>query len=177
MNYNDALHFLGLDTRFSTGKPVFLILGISNILDLAVGVTAVMIATSPAWRFEFYCGVILLLLSIPLNIVFTRWQGMQGAAIAIMITFIVYNLIRLFFIRYRFNMWPFTRKTIYALLLITGSYLVTWFLLRDIHGLPGMLLRSTLFSGFFLGGVFYFQLTPDLPQFIAVIKKKLGREK
>ena len=95
---------------------------------------------------------------------------MEGVALATAGTLTFYTICRLIFIRYRFNMSPFTIKTAYALLLVTGSYLLTWFLLHNIHGIIGILLRSTLFSGLFFTGVFFLQLTPDLPQFIEVAK-------
>lgn len=177
LNYNEGLQFLGVNAKYSSGRYVFFILGISSVFDLAVGVTAAIIITSPAWRFEFYCNLILLLLSIPLNIALTRAYGMEGTSFAILTTFFTYNIIRLVFIKRRFNMWPFSRKTIYAILLVTSSYFISWLLFHQVPGLGGILLRSALFSGLFFTGVFYLQLTPDLPQFIAVVKKKLNRKK
>lgn len=177
INYDDGLRFLHIDTRFAAGKTVFLLLGLYNVFELGTGSNSVLIGTSPAWRFEFYAGVILLALSIPLNIYMARHEGMDGVALATAGTLVLYNMCRLIFIKYRFNMWPFSMKTVYALLLVTGSYLLTWFLLRNTHGITGILLRSTLFSGLFFAGVFYGQLTPDLPQFIEVVKKKLNRKR
>lgn len=176
LNYDDGLRFLHIDKKFAAGKMVFLILGLCNIYELGTGINSAMLTTSPAWRFEFYSGLLLLLISIPLNIYMARWRGMEGVALASLSTLTLYNSIRMFFIRYRFNMWPFTTKTLYALLLVTASYFITWFLLHHIHGFTGILLRSALFSLLFLGGVLYLHLTPDLPQFIEVVKKKLGKK-
>jgi O-antigen/teichoic acid export membrane protein len=165
-----------VDAKYHAGKTAFLVLSISNMIDLTIGVTGALIITSPAWRFEFFCSVVLLLLSIPLNIALTRWKGMDGTAMATLITFVIYNIIRLIFIKRRFNMWPFSRKTVYALLLAIGSYLISWFLLHHIPGLIGIILRSTLFSSLFIAGVFYLHLTPDLPQVIEVVRKRLGKK-
>lgn len=177
LNYDDGLQAIRIDARFAAGKTVFLLLGLYNVFELGTGTNSVLIGTSPAWRFEFFAGVILLAFSIPLNIYMARHKGMDGVALATAGTLVVYNICRLIFIKYRFNMWPFTVKTIYALLLVTSSYLLTWFLLHNIHGFTGIFLRSALFSGLFFAGVFYFQLTPDLPQFMEVVRKRLGRKK
>ncbi|WP_162915492.1 lipopolysaccharide biosynthesis protein [Paraflavitalea soli] len=177
LNYDDGLKFLHIDSQFATGKIVFLLLGLYNLFELGTGANAVLIVTSPAWRFEFYAGVILLALSIPLNILMAKYVGIEGVAFATAGTLFVYNICRLVFIKRRFNLTPFTIKTLYALLLVTGSYLLTWFLWQHIHGLGGILLRSAMFSILFFAGIFYFQLTPDLPQFIAVVKKRLNRKK
>ena len=176
LNYDDGLQFLHIEAKYKAGKTVFLLLGLYNIFELGTGSNSALIGTSPAWRFEFYSGLVLLTLSIPLNILMARRSGMEGVALVTSGTLVIYNICRLFFIRYRFDMWPFTRKTIYALLWVTGCYLLTWYPLHNLHGLSGILLRSALFSGIFFTGVLYLRLTPDLPQFIEVVKKKLGRK-
>ena len=177
LNYDDGLKLLNIETKYAAGKTVFLLLGLYNIFELGTGANSALIGTSPAWRFEFYSGLVLLALSIPLNILAARSRGMDGVALATAGTLVMYNIIRLLFIKYRFNMWPFSMKTVYALLLVTGTYLLTWYLLRDIHGFTGILLRSSLFSGLFFAGVFFLRLTPDLLQFIEVVKNRLGRKK
>lgn len=176
LNYDDGLQFLHIEEKYAAGKTVFLVLGLCNIYELGTGVNGAMLTTSPGWRFEFYSGLALLLLSIPLNIYMARWKGMEGVAFASMSTIITYNTIRLLFIKYRFNMWPFSSKTVYALLLTAGCYLLTGWLFQSIHGLTGIILRSIFFSGLFLTGVFVFRLTPDLPQFIEVVKRRLGKK-
>lgn len=177
LNYDDGLRVVQIEGDYAAGKTVFLVLALYNIFELGTGANGALLATSPAWRFEFYSGLILLALSIPLNIYFARRMGMEGAAFATAGTLTVYNIFRLIFIKYRFNMWPFSMKTAYTLLLVIGSYLLTWYLLQHIHGFTGIFLRSALFSGLFFAGVFYLRLTPDLPQFIEVVKKKLGKKR
>ncbi|NII29559.1 lipopolysaccharide biosynthesis protein [Pseudoflavitalea sp. X16] len=176
LNYDDGLQFLHIDQKFAAGKMVFLILGLCNILELGAGINGAMLSTSPGWRFEFYSGLTLLLFSIPLNIYMARWRGMEGVALASLTTITLYNTIRLIFMHYRFNMSPFTIKTVYALLLVGACYLLTWLLLHNIHGFVGIAFRSVMFSSLLLGGILYLRLTPDLPQFIEVVKKKLGKK-
>ncbi len=176
INYDDGLKFLHIDDKFAEGKTVFLLLGLYNLFELGTGTNSVLIVTSPAWRFEFYAGVTLLAISIPLNIYMAKYASMDGVAFATAGTLCVYNICRLVFIKYRFNLTPFTIKTLYALCLVTGSYLLTWFLFQHIHGIIGILLRSAMFTGLFFAGIFYLQLTPDLPQVIAVVRKRLKRK-
>ncbi|MBC7901992.1 MAG: polysaccharide biosynthesis C-terminal domain-containing protein, partial [Gemmatimonadaceae bacterium] len=121
-----------------------------------------------------YSGMVLLCLSIPLNIYMARWQGMEGVAIATLTTFTIYNFIRLVFIRKRFNMWPFTDKTIYAIVLAAVTYGLVYILLRNLHGITGILLRSFLFSVLFIGGAWVLHLTPDLREVYQLMRTKLG---
>lgn len=175
LNYDDGLQLLGLDARYSSGKNVFLILGLYNILELTTGISALLIITSPGWRFEFYAGLVLLAFSIPLNIIMARWQGMEGVAMATFATFTIFNTLRLIFIKRRFNMSPFTIKTLYGVVLIAACYIITKSFLGNLHGFTGILLRSVLFSGMFVAGVASFRITPDLHQVWLLLRKRLKK--
>lgn len=177
LNYDDGLNVINIDADFTTGKTVFLFLGLCNVLELSTGTNSALISTSPAWRFEFFSGLILLALSIPLNIFMARHYAMDGVAFATSGTLVFYNMVRVIFIWFRFKMFPFTIKTFYAALLIVFCYLITWYTLSDVHGIPGIILRMLLFSTIFFAGVFYMKLTPDLPQFLLVVKSKLPGKK
>ena len=176
LNYDDGLTFLHIEEKYAAGKTVFLILGIYNMLELGTGINAAVISTSPAWRFEFYSGLLLLGISIPLNIFMARWKGMEGVAIATFITFTIYNSIRLIFIKQRFDMWPFSIKTVYAVFLTLAGYALSFFITYYVHGLIGMMLRSLIFSTIFLAGAYYLKLSPDLPEILAIVKSRLKRK-
>ncbi len=176
LNYDDGLRFLHIEEKYAAGKTVFLILGIYNMLELGTGINAAVISTSPAWRFEFYSGLLLLAISIPLNVFMARWRGMEGVALATFITFTIYNIVRLLFIRWRFNMWPFSKHTLHAILLTLGAYLLAFFITYYMHGLGGMVVRSLIFSSVFLAGTHYLKLSPDFPELLAIVKQKLRRK-
>ncbi|MDF2188762.1 lipopolysaccharide biosynthesis protein [Paraflavitalea sp. CAU 1676] len=176
LNYDEGLTILRIDADFAAGKTVFLMLALYNVFELGTGANAALLGTSPAWRFEFYSGLALLALSIPLNIIFAKWKGMEGVALASAGTLVIYNLFRLCYIKYRFDMWPFTIKTLYALLLVSGCYFVSWYLFEGMHGVAGILVRSTTFSVLVLAGVAYFRLTPDLFQVVEVVKKRWAQK-
>lgn len=173
LNYDDGLAMLGLDKQYSTGKMVFLILGIYNIMDLTVGISGSVISTSPAWRFEFYSGVVLLLFSIPLNILMARLYSMHGVALATLITFFIYNTIRVIFVRKRFGIWPFTIKTLHAILFLLALYFTVWLLLGHWHGIAAIFVRAILLTVLFVGGTLVFKLTPDFQQVADIVLKKL----
>lgn len=174
INYDDGLKVLGLDPSFASGKIVFLILGIYNVMDLTVGISSAVIMTSPAWRFDFYSGLVLLATSIPLNIYLARAWEMTGVALATLITYTTYNSIRIIFLKTRFGYWPFTMKSLYALLMAVAIYGIMQ--LVNVHGLVGIIIKSAVFSGLYIGGVLLFRLTPDLPEVLKIVKKKLTRK-
>jgi hypothetical protein len=103
--------------------------------------------------------------------------GVIGPAIANLISFTVYNAIRYFFLLKRFNLQPFTAKTVYTIILGIATYYCCYFLLNDMHGLIAMIARSTLFLTLFIAGVFLLKLSPDVLPVWHSLQKRLGIKK
>jgi O-antigen/teichoic acid export membrane protein len=140
---------------------------------MGTGVNQQIIGTSTLWRFEFLCGVILLSLAIPLNIILVKRYGIIGAAYSNLIAFSIYNLIRLYFLWVKFNLMPFSARTIYVILHAVACYFICYFLFGKIHGWPGLTITSIAFTTIFVLSAFYFKLSPDLQPVWGTIRKRL----
>ncbi len=175
LNIGDAFRLLHIQSEYATGITVIFILSISRLIDAGTGVNAQIIATSTQWRFEFMTGVILLLLILPLNYILIKKIGIEGSAYANLISFSIYNAIRYAFLWKRYNLQPFSSKTLLSILLGVAAYFISYFLFRDMQGWMGVILRSLLFSIIFLAGIFVLKLTPDAMQLVEVAKKRFGK--
>ncbi len=173
LNYDRAITSLNLKEIFRAGKPVVLILGIKFIIDMGTGVNQQIIGTSTYWRFDFLCGVVLLALAIPLNVILVKEYGIVGAAWSNLIAFSIYNMIRLYFLWAKFKLMPFGKYTLYIILQGVASYLICYFLFRNIDGWAGMIVTSLTFIILFASTAIYFKLTPDVLPVWETIKKKL----
>ncbi len=174
LNFEDGVLTFGLQPDYLQAKYVFLFIGLTRIIDMGTGVNAQIIGTSTFWRFEFITGLVLLALSLPLNYVLTRQLGLIGPAISNLVAFSIYNCIRYYFLLNRFRMQPFTRQTLYTILLGIGCYAIAHWLFNNQTGFVWIVLRSAVFMALFGAGVVMLKLTPDLLPVLATIKKKLG---
>lgn len=173
LNFEDGISSFHLQPDYLAAKYVFFFIGISRIIDMGTGVNSQIIATSTFWRFEFITGLLLLALSLPLNYMLTRELGVTGPALANVIAFTAYNGIRYWFLLKKFDMQPFTMKTLYTLALAAIAYLITFWLLDEQRGIGWILVRSLLFVALFMAGVVLFRLTPDLQPVMATVRKRL----
>ncbi len=164
LNINDAFKVLDIQADFSIGIYVVLVLGIARIIDAGTGVNDIIIGTSTHWRFDFISGIILLAFRIPLTYFLIKKYGIMGSAIAEVFAYAIYNFIRFEFLRRKFNMQPFTLKTLLALVVASAAFAASYFPLQHVGGWMGIILRSSIFSAILISGVFYFQLTPDAMQ-------------
>jgi O-antigen/teichoic acid export membrane protein len=173
LNITDGLQVFHVQDKYSAGIPLLLVFGIIRIIDAGTGVNAQVIAASNFWRFEFFSGVIMLALRIPLSYIFIKNYGIIGSAYGDIVSLTVYNFIRFEFLRRRFRMQPFTVQTIYSILLAALAYFIAYFLLRTQSGWFAIIARTIIFSGILVGSTFLFKLTPDAMQLVNVAKKRL----
>ena len=177
LNYTEAVKTFGLKDIYLLGFPAFIFLGLSMVIDLGTGVNAQIIATSTAWRFELISGVILLTLMLPLTYILARQFDMMGPAIANLISISIYNAVRIAFLWKKFRLFPFTWHSVYIVLGAAACYGICHFLFINMHGLPGLVLRSLLFIVLFGGVVIGFRLSPDIMPVLAAAQNRLRKKR
>jgi O-antigen/teichoic acid export membrane protein len=173
LNYDRAVVTLALNPIYLAGKWVVFFLGIKYVIDMGTGVNGQIIGTSTFWRFEFFCGLLLLSLAVPLNIILVKKFGIIGAAYSNVLAFAVYNLIRLLFLWFKFKLMPFNKNTIYVLLHASTCYLICFYLFRNAQGWMGIMWSSIAFIALFSITALYFKLSPDVEPVWLTIKKRL----
>jgi O-antigen/teichoic acid export membrane protein len=173
LSFTDAVYTFQLKGTYLNAYYVVILLGITKIVDMGTGVNAQIIGTSTYWRFEMLSGVFLLLIMLPLNYYLTKRFEIIGTASANLIAITIYNAIRIIFLWKKFNLFPFTVQTLYTILLAAACYGICHFAFINIHGLPGMFLRSIAFIILYAVGTVYTKLTPDIQPVMETIKKRL----
>jgi len=174
LNYDTAMDILPLNPAYRAGKIVVLLLGFKFIVDMGTGVNAQIIVTSTYWKFEFICGVILLSMIAPLNILLVKHFGIVGAGYSNLIAYTIYNAIRIVFLWKKFNLQPFTIKTVYTLVIGLVCYLICYFLFHNMHSWLSLFITSGVYIALFGAATVYFNLSPDVLPVWQTLKKRLG---
>jgi len=173
LNFDDGITTFHLQENYRGAKWIFFYIGLARIIDMGTGLNSQIIGTSTFWRFEFFSGMLLLLITLPLNYQLTRHLGAIGPAISNLISFTIYNAVRYFFLLRKFKMQPFTVNTVYTLLLATVTYLICYYLFNNQTGFIWMITRTTVFIALFAIGMWSLRLSPDLQPVLATVKKRL----
>jgi O-antigen/teichoic acid export membrane protein len=178
LSYEDAVNTFKLKPAYLESQWIFFFLGMARVVDLGTGVNSQIIGTSTFWRFEFLSGMILLSLAVPLNYYLVKNFGIIGAGYSNLISMSVYNVIRIVFLKQKFNMHPFTIKTVYAVVIAFACYLICYFSFLSIHGFFAIVLKTIVFTALFGGAIVYFNLSPDvLPIWDNVKQRTFWRKK
>ena len=174
INFKDGVSTFHLKKDYLDAQYIFLFIGLTKVIDMGTGVNSQIIVTSTFWRFDFFTGILLLAITLPLNYILAKKLGAIGPAIADLITFTLYNAIRYFFLFRKFGMQPFKRNTLFALIAGFTCYLFCHYLFYQHYGFLWIVLRSAVFVSLYLFVVIYFGLSPDVMPVWNTLKKRLG---
>lgn len=172
MNFYDGIETFSLKESYVFALPVFFYIGVMRILDMGTGLNAQIISTSIFWRFEFFTGLILLSLALPLNYYLTKNLGVIGPAISNLIAFSIYNLIRCLFLWKKVKMQPFNSKTIFTIISGIICYTICYLLYNRYIGIEWIIARTFTFLILFGASIYYLKLTPDLLHVMSAVKRR-----
>jgi len=173
LNFTDAAVSLHLRPEYLQAKTVFFFIGLTRIIDMGTGVNQQIIQTSKYYRYELITGIILIAITLPLNYILAVKLGFIGPAIADLITFSIYNFIRWGFLARRFGLQPFTRHTLYTLLLGGAVYFICYLLFHRQQGFLWLVLRSISIILLYAAGVLVLKLSSDIQPVWTTIRKRL----
>lgn len=143
LNLRNVLHFMKPEFGVMVLPVTLLLLG--KLINLSTGLNSHIIQTSNLWRFDLVSSIAYTLLSVPLNFYLIKHYGINGAAIANLISQLAYNSLRYWFLSYKFGLRPFTRKhgeIILVFILLIGALYI---LPSGLNHIADSLMRTTIF--------------------------------
>ena len=147
---------------YSEGVAVVFLIGVSKYFDLILGNNNSIIFNSKYYRAVLFLGLFLVFLTVSLNMVFIPLYGLNGAAIATLISITLYSLAKLLFVVLKMDLFPFTMNTIKALGVTLLSFILFYYWDFSFHPFVNIVLKSILVTIFYLGWSFYLKISSDI---------------
>ena len=165
INIDGLLVFSGKD--YSAGKWVFLFLGIAKLIHVGSGLNGKIIYMSNYYWVFTILTIGLALLTFVTNYFFIaycenipNWNGIDGAAIATSISILLFNLVAVLFLKFKFKLFPYSLKIIVLVASFSLAMYVSTFFKMD-NFFIDVVVKSTLFSLIYLPLIFVFKISDD----------------
>lgn len=173
LNVNDIYSLMHAGEVYRKEVLVVLFLGLSKVVDMVTGVNGAIIAMSKHYKIN----LIFLMLMAGINIGLNNWliplHGLPGAALATLISLVLFNLLKFLFLFFKFKMQPFTLRT----LTTTGLALSVWFVVSSVPFsgiiLLDLVLRTLLCAGLFAALIYVFKVSAEVNEFLDNLIKKV----
>ena len=154
-----------LPEEYSQAYWVIVFIGISKLIDMAGGVNGTIIMNSPYFRFNLVATGLLIAISIILNYILIPSYGISGAAVATMISLLIYNIAKSLYIYLKYRIQPLSVKVFPIILvsvsLISLSYQINTFLSTYVD----IVIRSFLILVIYGLLMAYFKISPEVENY------------
>ncbi|WP_452219357.1 oligosaccharide flippase family protein [Lacinutrix undariae] len=164
LNINE-LYFI-IPSEFSNGIYVVFLISAAKLYDNLLGNNNAILFNSDYYRMVLFFGVILTILTMLLNLVFIPKFGINGAGIATFMAIAVYNSIKIYFVKLKFNMLPFSKQTLKIVGLIICCVVVFYFWEFPFHPIINIALKSALIGLVYVFAIYKMNVSEDISNII-----------
>lgn len=165
--------YLLLPENYRGGVFVFFIIGLSKYFDLILGNNNAIIFNSKYYRAVLFLGLFLGFFAVTLNMIFIPKYGIDGAAIATLISITLYSIAKLLFVVLKMKLYPFTIKTISALAIGLICFFGFYYWDFPFHPIVNIMLKSALVSIVYVVIVYKAKLSEDINNVIDKVFKMI----
>lgn len=158
--------------EYAVGVLVVLLVSFSELIKLALGTNGAILTTSKYYRVFFYLSIGTALTAIILNKILIKKMGIDGVALATLLTIAVFAIIKIWYIKRKLNMQPFTRKTLIVLALIAILFRVFYFVDFNLHPILNIVLKSAIVSLIYGVLIHRLKLSDDITALVEKYLKK-----
>ncbi|KRB56041.1 oligosaccharide flippase family protein [Flavobacterium sp. Root186] len=160
--------------EYSGGIAVVFMIGLSKYFDLILGNNNAIIFNTKYYRMVLYLGLMLVVLTVVLNMIFIPIFGIFGSAFATLLSITLYSLAKLLFVVKKLHLYPFTKETLSSMLLTFVLFLVFYFWEFPFYQLISIALKSILVTILYVYLNYKFNISPDINKVIDNIFRKIG---
>ena len=159
--------------EYRQGKMVLFFLGLSRVLTMMFGVAGSIINISRYYRFDTITSVSLAIFTVISNSIMIPLWGLEGGAIATMLSLALFYLIRAQFVKLKFNIHPFSKQTLQVAFILLFAFGIAEILPFVFNIYFDTIYRSiivVLFVGFF---TLYLNISEDINRLYNKVLKKV----
>ncbi len=171
LNLNDLYSML--PEAYRGGYIIVLLIGFTKLFDALIGNNNAILFNSDYYRALLFMGVLLAVFTILFNWVLIPLYGLNGAAFATFMAICIYNIIKLIYVKRKFNIMPFTSETVKISGLLVLMVAIFYFVEFTFNPIINILLKSILITGAYVGILYRFRISEDV---FGVLSAFLGRK-
>lgn len=176
-NIDSIFKIIPKSTVYEQGKWVVLFVGLGRVVDMATGLNSELLIGSKYYRYDLVFYIFQTVMLIMANAILIPLYGFNGAALAMLVALTIYNSIKFWFIYSKFGLQPFTVNTLKVTALLVVTYGMTRLIsvANDSIGfvLMGIVAKSIVIVGVFVGGVLGLRISEDANQTVEVLWEKI----
>jgi O-antigen/teichoic acid export membrane protein len=160
-----------LPEAYGNSGGVIIMVGLGYLISIIAGINGIILSTSTLYRYQTWLMFILVALFVGTSMIFIPLYGINGAALATMISNIIYNMLGVVVAGRKFGIWPFSSSHLKMTFLAVAAALAG-FVLPQMSLVADILLRSLLVTVVYTAGLYYWRLSDDVNSLIDLFVRR-----
>lgn len=144
INLNVSQLYLLIKPEYADGVYVVLMISIAKLYTMALGNNGTIISNSKYYKVLLPYSIFMAISVVLLNFWLIDVLGMNGAALSTLVVILFFNTLKVWFVKAKFNIVPYTQKTWYLLFIIITFYSLFFFWNFTFHPIINIALKSVL---------------------------------
>ncbi len=173
LNLNDFYSLLPKSYR--GGFIIVLLIGFTKLFDALIGNNNAILFNSDHYRALLIMGVLLAAFTIFFNWLLIPVYGLNGAAFATFVVICLYNIIKLIYVKLKFNILPFTIETAKITVLLVLVVAIFFFVELPFYPVVNIVLKSILVTAVYVGVLYRFKFSEDVFGVLSGFLKRKGK--
>jgi O-antigen/teichoic acid export membrane protein len=170
LNIDDFYEMLNQD-GYSIGIPIVVIVSLGKLYSMSIGCINNIISNSKYYYYTFWFSLFSSVLAVVLNIYLITEFGIIGAAYATVIVLIIMNSLKIYLVKAKFKIHPFSKDTIKIIILSVLTFFVFSNLQLGFQPLINIVVKSSLILVLYTLSAYIFKLSDDVNIFIDKFNK------
>ena len=166
--------FLLLPEAYGNSEAVIILVGIGYLISVIAGINGIILSTSVLYRYQTWLMFLLVVMFVVTSVLFIPRFGITGAALATMISNIVYNMAGVLVAGKKFGIWPFSIRHLKMTLVGLAAAMAGYFL-PQMPLFADIVLRSLLVTVLFTSGLYFWRLSDELNNLAASVIERFRR--
>ena len=170
LNINDFYEMLNQE-GYSMGIPIVIIVSFAKLYSMSIGCINNIITNSKYYYFIFWFSIISSVLAVVLNLYLIQDYGIIGAAYATFLVILIMNSLKLYLVKIKFKIHPYSYDTIKIAILTTFIYVIFLNLKLTFEPVISIVVKSTLILILYTLAAYIFKLSNDVNIFFDKFNK------
>ena len=170
LNIDDFYEMLNQD-GYSIGIPIVIIVSLGKLYSMSIGCINNIISNSKYYYYTFWFSLFSSVLAVALNIYLITEFGIIGAAYATLIVLVIMNTLKIYLVKAKFNIHPYSKDTIKIIVLSALTFFVFSNLQLGFQPLINIIVKSSLILVLYTLSAYIFKLSDDVNIFIDKFNK------
>lgn len=173
LNLDYVFEIMPSGELYAQGKNVVMFIALGKLFDMLTGVNGEIISNSRYYYFNLIFIVFLAVVTVLTNQYFIPIYGIDGAAMASLISLVAFNTLKLIFLYIKYKIQPFSLATVKILLLGSVTALVVFYIPDLGNPFINLGVRLMAISLLFIPSILRLKVSEDINEIWANLVKKL----